>query len=356
MTQDVMYIVQHSSQDEFLEFVKRLIDNPTDESLRTLDSLLLTKCSHTYLKHAIPKYVARVFLAWKEDGLRRLVGLLKRAPGHIYPLSILLTIYYASQKRYCPLFFIDEAHPLVLSPLITDEMAALALRLFKDFVIQSQRDMDLFQLLIGLLQQISLTEKAVETESGYSPSGGVALVFDTVAESTISLSMNTITEFSGMVAQELSEEEYQQFLTANPVLLDPLARRIIPKQKLGLEYVTDYVLEKLDGSYIVAEIEKPSDRVFTKQYDFTSRFIHALGQVLEFQEWIETNIHYAQTHLPGIVAPTGLLIIGRRSDLDERAARKLARLNTTNSGRVSVVCFDDIVDRAIRLYKNMYSR
>lgn len=128
----------------------------------------------------------------------------------------------------------------------------------------------------------------------------------------------------------------------NPAFLNPLASQLISKHKLGCEFITDYVLETLTGEFIVVEIEKPQDKIFTQANDFSSQFIHAFGQVIDFIEWIEQNISYAQKKLPGISAPKGILVMGMRSTLAVAQADKLRRFNR-NSSNIQVLTYDDLL-------------
>ena len=126
-----------------------------------------------------------------------------------------------------------------------------------------------------------------------------------------------------------------------------------PKQRLGLEFATDYAIKRLDGRWLLVEIEKPHDAIFTRNYDFTAQFTHAFGQVLDFQHWVDDHVAYAQDQMPGITAPRGLLVIGLRSVFDQRAAAKLRRF-VDNSSRIDVVTFDDLLTGARNLYDNLH--
>ena len=157
--------------------------------------------------------------------------------------------------------------------------------------------------------------------------------------------------FETMVDADLPEEEYQQFLAAHPVFLDPLAAEVVPKQRLGIEHITDYAVRRHDGRWILVEIEKPQDPVVTRANDLASQFNHAFGQILDFQRWVDAHGEYARELMPGIVAPRGLLIIGRRSALTTEAQDKLRRY-VLNSATIDVLTFDDVAANARNLYRN----
>jgi hypothetical protein len=122
--------------------------------------------------------------------------------------------------------------------------------------------------------------------------------------------------------------------------MDPLASEIVPKQKLGIELVTDFVVRRLDNRYVLVEIEKPHDRLFTTAYDFSSRFTHAIGQIVDFQEWVDNHGEYARSLMPGISSPRGLLIMGLRSSLSERESAKLKRY-CINSTSIDILTYDE---------------
>lgn len=78
------------------------------------------------------------------------------------------------------------------------------------------------------------------------------------------------------------------------MLLDPLVAEMIPHRRLGVEYATDFALRRHDGSWTLVEIERPQDKMFTARDDFTARFTHAFGQVLDFQQWVDQHVAYAR--------------------------------------------------------------
>jgi hypothetical protein len=174
--------------------------------------------------------------------------------------------------------------------------------------------------------------------------------YEMMTSGAIKLSRVLLNQFENMIQQELREEEYQLFLKQHPVFLDALAADVVPKQALGIEMVTDFVLRRYDNKYILVEIEKPQDRLFTRSNDFTSDFTHALGQVLDFQQWVDLNGAYARVHMPGISSPRGLLVMGRRMDLTEENKGKLHRFSA-NSSTIDVVTFDDLLQNATSLYQ-----
>jgi hypothetical protein len=125
------------------------------------------------------------------------------------------------------------------------------------------------------------------------------------------VSKSVLSDFDHLITIESSEAAYHQYFASHPVLIDPLAAVIISKQQLGLEHVTDFAVRRHDGDYILVEIEKPQDRLFTTSNDYSAAFAHAFGQVVDFEQWVRDHGDYARHLMPGISSPRGMLIIGR---------------------------------------------
>lgn len=211
----------------------------------------------------------------------------------------------------------------------------------------SQAVRDLFSDALTNEEVASVVAHAMFTAEVYQRD-----MLDMFAESSIRISRSLLSEFRELVQRRVEEEVYQQFLTAHPVLLDPLAASIEPKQRLGLEYATDFAVRRHDGRWVLVEIERPQDGLFTKGDDLRERFNHAFGQVLDFQHWVDDNVAYAQKLMPGISAPSGLVVMGMRDSLTERQRAKLRQF-TENSRRIEVVTYDDLLQRGEALYASL---
>ncbi|HHV63162.1 MAG TPA: DUF4263 domain-containing protein [Firmicutes bacterium] len=96
------------------------------------------------------------------------------------------------------------------------------------------------------------------------------------------------------------------------------------------DFITDFVIQRINNEYIVVELESSTDRLFTQKGSLTSGLTEATGQVRDFQSWITDNLAYAQTKLPGIRHPEGLIVLGRRDELDDSMSK---RLDEENLGR-----------------------
>ena len=163
-----------------------------------------------------------------------------------------------------------------------------------------------------------------------------------------------IREFRSLLDAEPDEEKVQLYLSIdrNKILLEPSALSITPKIKLGSEYVTDFVIELSQRQYILVEIEKPEHTLFTKQGRVTAKVTDAQQQVEDWINWIRDYPPYAQNSMPGVSEPQGWVILGRRESLSESDRRTLAGRNA-NHQRISIMTFDDLLDRAKQHLENL---
>jgi len=159
---------------------------------------------------------------------------------------------------------------------------------------------------------------------------------------------SVVEEFKELVTSINIEAPLQTFLTENPPLLTLEAARVWPQFKLGDDYITDFVLELGFQEYVLVEIEAPSRKLFTKNGDATADLNHAIQQVEDWLRWIETAASYAQAKLPGIVSPECWVVIGRRIEDPQLAAKWNRKKRTMSTTRIYLFTYDDLLDRAQR--------
>jgi Domain of unknown function (DUF4263) len=324
------------------------IQHPTESNIQKIIENIIHKDSDTYSKHFIPHYCASSLLSLGSKGIDLLRELVNKDLGPIRTTALIEVIFSASAKRKSNINFFglipDES--IIIYPTITNEIANYALNIVHELVNESLVNRDLFTIIITLLSYDTLRNG--EDDFFFKH------VFNTIKDSSIKINKRVLNKYESLILNpDIREEDCQLILKQNPALIDPLAKDVLSKQKLGTEFITDFILRKLNDEYILVEIEKPGTPLFTKTNDFTSQFTHALGQVLDFQEWVESNISYAQTLMPGILSPTGLLVIGLSNNLSEFQKKKLRRFNINNQGRLKVITFDDLLENAKKLYINM---
>lgn len=324
----------------------------TIESVEMLKKLLLVRDNHTYDKFVVPSLVCRSLLLTNRpfDILREVIYQIE---SRIYFNTIIEFLWFVKNNRLPERVFLAGADLEEIGYYeieISESHIVDANDLFFEIVQMSQSDQELFDSFIFFVGGASLRmirdDEVIDFQKDF---------FEIITESTLRITNKKINQFRKMINAKLREEGYQMFFKENPIFLSPMNSKFISKEKLGTEFITDFVLESLSGEYKVVEIEKPTDKIFTRSGEFTSSFFHAFGQVIDFLQWLEDNISYAQKNLPFIASPKGILIMGLRTDFDEKCARRLKKFND-NSVNVEVLTYDDVLHMAELLYGNLKSK
>lgn len=149
------------------------------------------------------------------------------------------------------------------------------------------------------------------------------------------------------------EIDYQNFLKANPYILEPFHAQIWSKPKFGEDLVPDFVIRSMDNSYTVVEIEQPDFQILTKAGELSAKTTHAKRQAMDFRDWAINNNLYAVRKYSGIYRPFCLVVIGRESELDEMQVSRLKQENESTQGVLRIVGFDWLHSRAKATLDNL---
>lgn len=305
---------------------------------------LSVRAGRTNEKAEVPRIVAAALASAGSTGIAALGRFLERDEfGGMRSAAALRALWLASQGR--PPIESAYGFDYGARPLPPD-LVEQARIILDDFIAAAAINPEHTRVLVDLQHQELLLDAGSELPAFNRH------VLEVTRESSIVLTASLIDDWEALVAQDLPEHQYQDFLEKHPVFVDPLAAEVINRKRLGLELVTDFVVRRHDSRYVVVEIEKPQDRIFTRADDFSAAFTHASGQVLDFQGWVAENTAYAQKHLPGIESPHGVLVIGRRGALTPQQEAKLRRW-LTNSKNIEVLTFDDLTTRARALHASL---
>ncbi|MCP4230562.1 MAG: DUF4263 domain-containing protein [bacterium] len=180
------------------------------------------------------------------------------------------------------------------------------------------------------------------------------MIWKIISEHTLKLNEALCSNFALLLETHNDERTFQEFFELHPALLDPLASRVITEKKLGEEWRTDFLIERLDGEYLLVELEKPNVNPFT-EYPRQSKYLsHGIGQILNWFAWLEDNIDYAKrSGFPDLHAPDGLVIIGRDKLLSDKQRRFLMTLNDVIKPRLQVYTYDDILANSRNIASNL---
>jgi hypothetical protein len=347
---DVEEFALRATPDEIQAITRSLAATGDRTALQILKSFLFARGGTTFEKRLPAVLAGRALLQAGPPGVEVLADAIMHGPRPRYVSTLVMTLWRAAHGDYAADALLEGFEPrleTVDPPAGTDEAARRAITDYvADALVNPKRFGD-----IGIwLQQLAITPEADPTRPE-----AISEIGSLLADASIRLSRSLLDEYAALIAAAEREETYQRFLTAHPTLLDPLAATILPKLRLGTEYATDFAVRRHDNRWLLVEIEKPQDAIFTTQGNFSAAFTHAYGQVLDFQRWVDDDVAYARKSMPEIAIPRGLLVMGRRTTMSDRQQKKLAQL-VSNSARVDVVTFDDLLHQATVVYENLYRR
>lgn len=345
---EVKVFADGAEPDELETVLRHLLADPDEQAVSVISEFLGANHGNVWLKPAASQMATRALLSLGPRGVDALHARLLDPDARVrYGSSVLAAIWEVGRGHGLVEVMSRDLGKLFELELPDDTQEA-ADRMVRDIVADALVNEDALFLVSQFFSQ--RTTKAFALNDALATGRDLLCL---IGEASIKLSRSVLNEFEALISREDREEEAQVFLAAHPVLLEPLAAEVIPKQRLGLEHATDYAVRSHDGRWLLVEIERPHDEIFTLGNDFRERFTHAFGQALDFQHWVDNNVAYAQRHMPGITAPRGLVVIGRRNGLDNTQQAKLRQF-VENSRRIDVVTFDDLLARSRSLYENLW--
>lgn len=148
------------------------------------------------------------------------------------------------------------------------------------------------------------------------------------------------------------EKPMQEYLAAVPAFL----RSLVPassdfwcfdRPSLGGELIPDFLLcyrNSRGFNWVYVELESPRRPALIKSGRPSAKLHEACAQISDWRDWLRENISYARDRLKlrQIDAEAmGIIIIGRRSDIDPRHALKYRSLS---SNGLSVMSYDRLLD------------
>jgi hypothetical protein len=165
-------------------------------------------------------------------------------------------------------------------------------------------------------------------------------------EKTIERLQEIARQFRELLQGDLKEEALQKFLKEHPFILHQSAERI-PKQRLGEDFVTDFVLvsSTTQGpTYALVELERSSHPVLTKDFALASPVSHAIAQIRDWDVWLERNKAYLQNKLPGFETPRYIVVIGRSAEFTEDQKAYMRSYNR-DFRNTELLTYDDVLAR-----------
>lgn len=149
-------------------------------------------------------------------------------------------------------------------------------------------------------------------------------------------------------SRSTKEKELHEFLNKNPQILDSHMASMFSEVRIG-RYRADLVIryEQVDKKVVLVELERHSDKIFTKSNRIRKKVTHASQQVEDWINEIRLGTNNAPKWLTNQYNPEGFVVIGRSKDLSEDQKQILFSLNVNR--KVKIITYDDLLERMKRL-------
>jgi hypothetical protein len=166
--------------------------------------------------------------------------------------------------------------------------------------------------------------------------------------------MSLYDQLSELIDTEPHEQDVQDFLAANPLILERWISNLSNKTQFLSQvsfhkYVTDFAVGNWSETtsrweWTLIEIERPSYKLFTRSGDPSYQLTHALRQIADWRAWIQNNLHYARTILPDVLPLCSVrVVMGRRRDVLD-VHRDLLEMLQIQSLGVRINTYDALLD------------
>jgi hypothetical protein len=300
---------------------------------------------------------AMAFLpAWGEKGVKALISF-GFDPSYKFKtqhraIDVLLAISLGRCPQEHVTSFLPNNWNQIPKYTVSPELKSYCSKLLREQILISLADQERKQNLFWTLGQMGMFSGLEESDDEIFQH-----FLDITVDSHLVLNIDLIEQFEKLLdSGPEREEELQTFLTSHPILLDAFISTLYAKQELGSDFITDFVIRRMNDQYVLVEIENSTDPVFNKNGTFSSEVNTAISQVRDFQAWVSDNIAYAQKKLPNIKHPEGLVIIGRGKWLSDIEIKRLSEENFIRRGHIKIVTYDDLLDQAKIVHRNLLER
>lgn len=145
---------------------------------------------------------------------------------------------------------------------------------------------------------------------------------------------------------KVKEPDLQNYFKKMPILVERGLTKLIPKKSFGGEEFPDFIAVLHNGNHVLIEIEKPTDKIYTKRGNPSAKFSHAEQQIRNYLKWANEDKEFLRKRdLPNISAENtkGLVIIGMSENLSPKEKDKLKMHNFSSRSTHEIKTFDEIL-------------
>ena len=290
---------------------------------------------------------AHCLLAWGQDGLEALAENAVEEPTS-KNLSLALQLLASTAEGYEPpstsLWLPDRQLRQAVSRAVGDwkDLASAARHHLHELVLSVEDD-DHAALHAGIaLMSLAAQDSAATRNLSHA-----------LALRSIAVSPKVLQGYEELLSGTDDDESiFQCFLERHPLLLELRAFQVWGRPDLHGKLRPDFVIQRYDNSYVIVEIETPAKLMVTKNAQLSAGTTHAISQVLEYQNYLNSHSSAAAEVFPHFSNASGLVVIGRESSLTSDQ-KEFLRMENQSRHNISIVGFDRLAETAAAATNNV---
>ncbi|MYF04826.1 MAG: hypothetical protein F4230_07550, partial [Holophagales bacterium] len=195
-------------------------------------------------------------VAWEERGLRALIEITKRAPtSKNYSISFQVLATLSAEEDLPDSWLTSEIKTAIHARVKNWDGVYSGARVKLNALARSiESDYE-----AALYAAIPMPYLAATASSAIKP------LFLAMSTRWLSLGDTTLTDYERLLKESGDDEPaLHQFLEKHPQLLDPAALEVWSKPDLSGAKEPDFVIRRIDDTYLVVEVETPSKTLITR--------------------------------------------------------------------------------------------
>lgn len=285
-------------------------------------------------------------LRWGNDGLNELVSATASRPKtkNISACATTLTLIAGGTDR-----------PQLVRGIDYDKEVAALRPLFNDLQLAGRRGLSrLFMLIKDDFDAAHAAAFGIQILSVHGDDA-VREWFTALAGRWLAVGEPIICQYEQLIRDHPDNEpKFQEFLAANPQLLDPMAIDVWTLPQLNGAKEPDFIVRRTDDSYLVVEIEKPSKLLVTRDNHISAQATQAVSQASDYRDFINRMAN-PERFFPGLHDMECLVVVGLEAPLTSDQRNALRNDNRHRHG-LRLVDFDWLAERARIVARNVTTK
>jgi len=171
--------------------------------------------------------------------------------------------------------------------------------------------------------------------------------------------INAVREFEAMLAQDLVEQKWQEWLKRNDWVLGSEFVRILDEREIDTANITDYLMQAYDGFLDIIEIKRPEGSLrfwadtqdhgnYIPSSDLTKAVMQATKYIYEVEREANSVKFLERVDNVKTIKPRCILIFGRSNNWNDEQKEAFRILNSSYHN-LTIMTYDHVLLRAKKI-------